>query len=389
MLILLAVLACSGAMAQAPHIDPSEDHKHLGHADDVLEWTPHQQVAGYRNIEKVAPARLIPASTNPLLLPRQERDLGDVEISGVFEEQPFQMSLETFLEHNSVAGLLVIKDGHIVYEKYRLGNSETSRWNTWSVAKSVVSMLIGAAILDGYIPGVGVPVTDHLSPLKGSAYERSTVRDLLQMTSGVEWDEDYDNPESDISQASWETLALFDYLARKPRAAEPGEVFNYNTAETNLAGTLLRTAIGNNLSTYLHHKIWQPFGMEHDAYWALTEDGGGEFGGCCLAATLRDYGRLGLFAMNGGRLADGTQVLPEGWMEESTKPSPRADFYGYLWWVRSDGAYQAAGIFGQGLFIHPAEKVVIALNSAWPVASDQREWAMQRAMFEAITAALN
>ncbi len=142
--------------------------------------------------------------------------------------------------------------------------------------------------------------------MKGSAYDNTTIKDLLQMASGVQWNEDYADPDSDIATASWQTPSLYDFLRDKPRVAEAGERFNYNTAETNLAGTLLRSAIGNNLSSYLSEKIWQPFGMEADASWQLTEPNGGEFGGCCINATLRDYARLGLFALENGTLADGT-----------------------------------------------------------------------------------
>ena len=165
-------------------------------------------------------------------------------------------------------------------------------------------------------------------------------------------------------------------------------MFNYNTAETNLVGTLLRSAIGNNLSTYLQQKIWHPFGMEHDAVWSLTEPGGGEFGGCCISATLRDYGRLGLFALSGGRLADGTQVLADGWMEESTTASPAYAGYGYLWWLDETGAFRASGIFGQGICIHPRQNVVVALQSARAVASKDEDWALQSALCDAVADAL-
>ena len=141
-------------------------------------------------------------------------------------------------EKHSVAGLLVIKDGHILYERYGLGNTEDSRWISYSVAKSVVSMLFGAAIQDGYIKSVDEKVTEYLPRLKGSSYDQSSIANLLQMASGVQWNEDYADP-------------------------------------------------------------------EFDASWNLTEPGGGEFGGCCINATLRDYGRIGLFAMANGRLSDG------------------------------------------------------------------------------------
>lgn len=384
----ILALAAPPAPAQGLYMDPADDEKYFGHPDDLFSWTAEQQVAGYRNIEKIGPARLVPASTSPRLLPREERDLRDVQISGEFEEQPFALSLDEYFRTRNVAGLLVIDDGSIIYERYGLGNSEDSRWVSFSVSKSVVSMLIGAAIRDGYIAGVHEPVNLYLPRLNGSPYSRTAIRDLLQMASGVAWNEDYSDPASDVSQADWETLKLYEYLSSRPRAAAPGETFNYNTAETNLAGNLLRAAVGNNLSTYLHHKIWEPYGMEADAWWPLTEEGGGEFGGCCLAATLRDYGRIGLFALADGRLPDGTRVLPEGWMAESTTPSKGADYYGYLWWLREGGAYAAAGIYGQGIYIDPEEKTVIAVQAAWNVASDQREWRIQAAMFKAIGSAL-
>jgi CubicO group peptidase (beta-lactamase class C family) len=294
------------------------------------------------------------------------------------------LTVADYLERQSVAGLLVIKDGAIVYERYRLGNDRDTRWISYSVAKSVVSMLVGAAIRDGYIASVDEKVSDYLPRLKGSAYDQATLRDILQMASGVAWDETYDDPQSDVNQAGWSTLALYDYLDDKPRSGAPGTTFNYNTAETNLVGNLLRAAIGNNLSTYLEQKIWQPFGMESDASWNLSEAGGGEFGGCCINATLRDYGRLGLFALNNGRLSDGTPVLPKTWMADSTTPSKGAPYYGYLWWLREGGAYQASGIFGQGIYIDPGNNMVIALHSARPDADRDEDWALQAALFEAI-----
>ncbi len=374
--------------AKAPTIDPADDARYFGPPEKILMWTPEQQVAGYRNMNKLRPTRKIPAGGAVLELPEKLVELGAVEIKT--EERTLTVD-EYFVQQN-VAGLLVIKDGNIVYERYGLGNTEDSKWVAFSVAKSITSMLVGAAIQDGYIKSVDEKVTDYLPRLKNSAYDQSSIRNILQMSSGVEWNEDYADPESDIgimARDAPDTLQLYEYLRNKPRDVEPGEVFNYNTAETNLAGTLLRSAIGNNLATYLSEKIWVPFGMESDANWMLSEPGGGEFGGCCINATLRDYGRLGLFAMNGGRLADGTRVLPEGWMAESTSPSKGYDGYGYFWWLGENKTYRASGIFGQAIFIDPTENVIVAQHSARAVASNKVDWALQSAFFAALSNAVS
>jgi CubicO group peptidase (beta-lactamase class C family) len=382
--LLTLATAFTSLHAQAPFVDPAEDINHFGSPYEILFWTPEQQVSGYRNINRIFPTRTIVAGGTALELPEALVDLGEVQV----QTENSSMTLDEYFVQQNVAGLLVLRDGKIAFERYGLGNTHDSRWISFSVTKSVVSMLVGAAIRDGYIESVDERVSDYLPRLKGSPYDQSTIRNILQMASGVEWNEDYADPASDVNSASWQTVALYDYLGQKQRESIPGEVFNYNTAETNLVGTLLRSAIGNNLSTYLESKIWQPFGMEADAWWTLTEPGGGEFGGCCINATLRDYGRLGLFALNEGHLADGTAVLPDGWMAQSTAPSSAYPGYGYLWWLGNAGAYRATGIFGQGICVHPKQNVVVALHSARAVASEDEDWALQVAMCQAVAEAL-
>ncbi len=383
----LALLTIAGNTRADAHLpDPDGDLERLRTlGPGVLFWQGDAQISGFRNMTLINPAREISAGDNVLELPRAPADLDAVTV----EAAGMRMSTGEYFTKQRVAGLLVIKDGRIVYERYGLGNDETTRWVSFSVAKSVVSMLFGAAVKDGYIKSVDESVTDYLPRLKGSSYDQSTIRNLLQMASGVVWNEDYADPESDVATATYQTLNLYEYLRHKPRNAKPGERFNYNTAETNLAGTLLRSAIGNNLSTYLTDKIWKPFGMEADAYWQLTESGGGEFGGCCINATLRDYGRLGLFALANGRLADGTEVLPASWMAESISPTKGYNGYGYFWWLTAAGAYQAMGIFGQGIYIDPARNVVIALHSARTSASKDSDWELQNALFSALADAVS
>lgn len=129
--------------------------------------------------------------------------------------------------------------------------------------------------------------------------------------------------------------------------------------------------------------------MERDAYWVLSEPGGGEFGGSSLNATLRDFARIGLFALHNGRLRDGTQVLPDGWMKESVTPSAGYDGYGYLWWLTGGSAFRASGIFGQGIYIDPAANIVIAIHSAWADASVDSDRALQVALYGALSQAVS
>lgn len=378
---LLGVTGAASSPSAAAQAGAGDES--LPRSTNILSWTPDEQLSGYKSIDRLFATREVSASSRPYPLPENLRDLSSVS----YEIEGETFDLEGFLEHNHVVGLLVIEDGEIVLERYRHGNGPETKWISFSIAKSVVSLLVGAAMRDGYIRSVDDRVTDYLPLLEGTAYDGVSLRHALHMASGVEWNEDYADPRSDVATAGGGALERLRYLGAKPRVAEPGERFNYNTGETHLVGAVLRAAIGNNLSTYLENKIWHPFGMESDADWLLVEPGGAEHGGCCISATLRDYGRLGLFALAGGVLPDGTEVLAEGWMEESTEPSPAYEGYGYLWWLRDRG-FWGIGIFGQLIAIDPAQDVVIVTHSAWPraVGEDLSEHraAFVTAMIEAL-----
>lgn len=383
--VLLTISNTNGALAQAPYVDPSRDSELLGEPEDNLFWSAEEKVVGFRNSDKLFPTRMIRAGDKPRKLTSSPVDLANVPI--VTKDRT--LDLNTYLTQQSVAGLLVLKNGAIVYEYYGLGNNKNSLWDSFSVAKSVTALLVGAAIADGYIHSADDRVSDYLPRLRGTAYAQLSIRHLLQMSSGVEWNEDYADPEADINSVPWETLAMYEFLNGKKRVSQAGERFNYNTAETNVAGDLVRAAVGNNLSTYLSHKIWQPFGMTTDANWQLVEEGGGEFGGSSINATLRDYALLGLFALENGQLADGSRILPANWMQESTTPSQAALYYGYLWWLRSNNSYHAMGIFGQGIYVAPDKGIVIALQSARDDAYTPVDGALELALFEALTKAVS
>lgn len=384
--VLLCGLALLAACRPAsppptPAETPVEDWSGFGELENVLNWTPEQQLRGYRHMDRIHPTRPIPASTTPFPLPDAPADLSALR----YTVEGASYGLEDFVARNQVVGLLALRDGKVALERYARGGSRESRWYSFSVAKSVVSMLVGAAVKDGFIRSLDDHVSDYLPVLRGSAYDAVTLRQAMTMSSGVTWDEDYADPGSDIASVGGSALDRLHYLLRKPRAAAPGSVFNYNTEETNLVGAVLRAAVGNNLSTYLDDRIWSRFGMEHDANWLLLSERGAEHGGCCLSATLRDYGRLGLFALRGGRLADGTSVLPDNWMARSTTASPTNERYGQLWWLRPDHSYAAIGIYGQAIYINPACRLVVATHSTWPRATDRASSAHREAFFSAMS----
>ncbi|MBN8509071.1 MAG: serine hydrolase [Burkholderiales bacterium] len=233
--------------------------------------------------------------------------------------------------------------------------------------------------------------------MKGSAYDDVSIRQLLTMTSGIRWNEDYADPKSDVAlfdkhQPEPGVDGLVDYLRRLPRAAPAGTRWNYSTGETNLVGVLVGEATGQPLATYLAEKVWRPAGMEQQATWILGKAGSREISGCCIQAATRDFARFGLFILDGA-VAGGRSVLPEGWLEQAT--TRRADIgrpgrgYGYQWWTYDDGSFAARGIFGQGIFIDPARKLVVASNAnrgggaTDPVAEQARE-AFYKAVQQAV-----
>jgi CubicO group peptidase (beta-lactamase class C family) len=215
-------------------------------------------------------------------------------------------------------------------------------------------------------------VSDYIADMKGSAYDEVSIRQLLTMTSGVRWNEDYGDPNSDVArfnshQPEPGVDSLVSYMRRLPREAPAGTRWHYSTGETNLVGVLLGTATKKPLASYLSEKIWVPAGMEQQATWILSKSGK-EISGCCIQAASRDFARFGLFVLNGARVG-GQTIVPEGWLAEATTERTGIGVpgrgYGYQWWTYSDGSFAARGIFGQGIFIDPKRKLVIASNANW------------------------
>ncbi len=330
---------------------------------------PDIQVNTFRNIDRLFPTRTVSRGETVLALPLSEQPFP--EFSWSANGQTYD--LYDVLSLNRVSGLLIIRNGEILFEKYLLGNDQHTRWMSMSVVKSMTATLIGAAIMDGDIASIDDPIVKYLPRFKDTAYDGVTVKHLLQMTSGVAWNETYTDPASDRrrmleAQIGQQPGAILDLMAALPRAAEPGTRWNYSTGETHVAGALVRAATGKPVAQYLSDKIWSKLGMEADANWWLDSPDGLEVGGSGLSATLRDYARFGLFLLNDG-VINGQQVLPRGWVKAASTPKEVAGEtvdYGYMLWPLHANSYAAIGIFGQFVFVDPDKKLVVAMWSAQP-----------------------
>jgi CubicO group peptidase (beta-lactamase class C family) len=352
-------------------------------ADNLLYTTPANQAATYRHVDRIAATRVVSRGGSVLNLPAHATPLDALQ----YEFGGQTLSVADYMQRNRTSGLLVLQGGAVALERYGMGSDAASRWTTFSVAKSITSTLLGAAVADGSIASLDDRVTRYLPALNGTAYADNTIRELMRMCSGVRWDETYSaTGDSDIARLSQALQAnrpgsMLELMASRPRAAAPGSVFNYSTGESFVLGAVVAATIGGNLSDYLSEKIWRRAGMEADAYWLLEAEGGLEMGGDNLSATLRDYGRLGRFLMHGAEA-----VLPSGWMALAGHPDNLVtDYgqlyagyplgYGYQWWSfprgaaalpYMEGAFTAEGIFGQFIYIDMQRDLVAVVLSAWP-----------------------
>jgi CubicO group peptidase (beta-lactamase class C family) len=375
-LIAAALMAAVPSQAQVALTPENADRIRQAGAE-ILFWDQAQRDANFPHMEEHFPGTTAKASPHPYPL----RSGKPLKLEGV----------DAFMAANNTAGLIVVQDGRIRLERYARGYSRAGRYTSFSVAKSLTSTLVGAAIRDGFITSVDDPLTRYIPALAGSAYDGVSIRQVLTMTSGVKWNEDYTDPNSDVALMYAKPVPpgmdpTVAYLRTLPREAPPGTKWVYKTGETNLIGVLVQAATGKTLTDYAEAKIWRPFGMERDLFW-MVDASGRDIGGCCLSASLRDYARIGLFALGGGK-----GVVPDGWFADATKAwSPVGDGrgYGFQWWINADGSFQAQGIFGQLIHVDAKRRLVIAMSSAWPKATG-RDLSSARAEFLArIKAALD
>ncbi len=339
------------------------------------------RVGSFSNLDGLLPHYTLNKAASPLPLPKAP---SEPRIEYRFENQTCQ--LDDFLAHQRVTGLLVIRDGEILVERYQYDRTQTNRFVSHSMAKSLVSLAVGMALAEGKIGSLDDLVSKYVPKLAGSPYGDTSIRNLLRMSSGVQFREVYDGND-DLTrfsvlrnrEGSIEALQAF-----RVREAEQGARFHYASSETVALAVLIRAVTGATLSEYLAERLWQPMGAEADATWVRTSDGL-EVGSGSFNAILRDYGRLGILLANDG--AAGTkQVVPKDYLLDATDWHRQSDAfapkratsyfgYGYQFWIfpGEKRRFALLGVYGQSIFVDPELKLVMVITAAAKNASVAKE----------------
>jgi CubicO group peptidase (beta-lactamase class C family) len=367
-LILLAALVCAALLwwfrpwtSFSPH-----NLNNLMH--------PDTRVENFRHMDRIFPSVPMPASDQPVSFPRAPGTL-----PATFEHDGRTVSVQEFLQRSDTTGLMVLKDGVIRAEEYFQGASETSRFTSWSIAKTVVATLVAIAHGEGHIRSLDDPAKTYVPALDGKAWGEVTVRNLLRMATGIQFEELYDKPFSDIKLLFYRVFLIgtpvHDVISDLPAEGPQGERFHYISPTTQILAWVLAGAVGEPVSQYAQHALWQPLGMQDDGFWNL-DNGGTELAFCCLNISVRDYAKLGQLYLQQGQW-QGRQLLPAGWVHEATRrPEPWLAAgngypergYGYHIWVPKDPdqEYFANGVWGQHVWISEKHNVVIVKTSVDP-----------------------
>lgn len=345
-----------------------------------------EQYRSFNRLADVFPHHVMKASSSAYVFPRGEA----IRLPDRYLFQGSPQDTPRFLTDTDTVALMVVADGAVVYENYWLSGGEDVHWMSMSVGKSFVSALVGIALEEQHIGSVEDPVTDYVPELAGSAYDGVRIKDLLQMSSGARWNEDYSDPDSDIMrfiQTFGSGASLNDFAASLVRARAPGTYNYYNSMDTQALGMLLVAATGQSLAAYAQAKLWEPLGMERDGYW-LTDDAGMEMAAGGLQVVARDYAKLGQLYLDEGRWR-GRQILPAAWVHDSVTPDgphlqpglhPEYPVgYGYQWWVPQgdEGEFSAVGVYNQFIYVNPTKRLVIvklSANSDYGLTNDDSSW---------------
>jgi CubicO group peptidase (beta-lactamase class C family) len=367
---LLRWLAIALALAAIPLLIYRTEVTRLWHMANLFD--PDRIVHNFQHMDEILDSRTVARGGEVLEFAR-----GTYSLPKSFRYRDRPYDTEAFLDELVTTGLIIVQDDTILLERYQRGYAPAGHHIAWSVSKSFVSALFGIAVGEGHVPDIMAPVTDYLPELEGSGYDGVPIKHVLQMSSGVGFNEDYGDPFSDINRMgpSMALGSLLDFAATLERARPPGTLQHYVSVDTQVLGTILVRATGQDLAAYASEKLWQPLGMEFDAVWLL--DGTGmewAFGG--LNASLRDFARFGWLYLNGGS-RNGKQIVPEAWVRASVTPDaphlmpgPKPNSsnemgYGYQWWIPSepDGDFMALGVYGQTIYVDPKNRLVIVKNS--------------------------
>ncbi|MCY1671362.1 serine hydrolase [Novosphingobium sp. SL115] len=345
-------------------------------ATQVMRWRMNDADVNaytFRNMDQLFTTRTVAHSGSPWRFPKVERPM---DFTYSFGGKTW--TAEQALERTYTNALLILKDGRIVTEIYRNGSNERTRFMGWSMTKSLTSTLVGAALADGLIGSLDDQIVRYLPELKGGGYDGVTIRQILQMRSGVDYEERYDfaNPgiaASNHINALVKNVTRFADVARTiKRKSKPGEVFAYKTIDTAVLGWLIERVSGGSVAAYTARKLWEPLGTEADGFYIM--DGapgeGREFSGAGFNATLRDWARFGQMMLDGG-VANGKRVVSADWVKAAQIPAGTEDAlmggYGYQWWTTPNSpAYSAIGLQGQFVHIDPASRTVVVKLSYFP-----------------------
>ncbi len=379
---LMNALLCSGlilssmtSLAQGVTIGGTAAE---GEVTGIMAMFAGDRFSNFRNMDKFVATSEMTASANPWDL---GKSIDTLSYEGGFLGKP--TSLVDFIEFSDTSAFLVIKDGKVVYEKYAHGDSPESLHTSFSVAKSFTSALLGIALADGKIGRLDDPIRQYLPELSSKTFDGVTVKHVLQMSSGMQFNETYTDPEADINKMAGMVppMTYLEYINTLGQEHPPGTFNHYASINTQLLGILLVRVTGESLTDYMTKRLWHPLGMEYKGLWTLDEQGF-ELAMGGLAAAARDYAKLGLLYLHDGK-RDEQQILPVGWARESVTPnephlmpgpnpnSSNDSGYQYQWWTPRDwdGDFLARGIWGQNIYVHPGNKVVIV-----KLAADQKNF---------------
>lgn len=319
----------------------------------------------YANItdHKIFPSRTIEKPETPFIFQNTKKSFVQDSISLTYEDRKETIAFEDYLITNKTVAYVVIKNDTILYEKYFNKYEENSIVNSFSIAKSILSMLVGIAIDEGKIKSTKEPITNYIPELKDERLKKVTIEQLLNMTSGIAFDESYTNPFGDAATFYYGTN-LTKAVHNMELEYAPRTRFKYSSGDSQVLGLVLASALKEvTISEYLETKIWKPLGMEYDASWSLDKKKNGvEKTFCCLHARARDFAKLGRLYLNKGNW-NGTQIVSKKWVENSTKidsTGGNVSYYQYQWWINEkDNSYEAEGILGQHIYVHPEKNVII------------------------------